>query len=133
MQALEAQIKKVAKLQDRRYINVGHMASLINMFPVPKGDSNIRLVFGSLYAPWFALPMVNALVQTVEAGSYCGDNDFGEMFYNYWLHDTLQELAGVDLTDFVQSEPRGKRRVAWEHFTRLTMGMGLSPYQGRAP
>ncbi|GKY90814.1 hypothetical protein MPSEU_000054200 [Mayamaea pseudoterrestris] len=107
------------------------------MFPVPKGESDIRLVFDAtasglnevLFAPWFALPTVSQMVRTVAPQYYCADNDFGEMFYNFWLHEELRPYTGIDLTGLCPDERSIRGGRIWEHFTRPTMGLGPSPYQ----
>jgi hypothetical protein len=50
-----------------------------------------------LWAPWFALPIANPLLQTVEMGYWGADNDYKEMFLNFWLHMELRPYCGVDL------------------------------------
>ena len=64
------------------------------MFHVPKGDEDIQMVYNGtksglnavLYAPWFALPTVDAMNRWVAAGSWLADNDFEDMFLNFPLH-----------------------------------------------
>jgi hypothetical protein len=34
----------------------------------------------------------------LDVGYWSADNDFGQMFYNLWLHETLRSLCGIDLT-----------------------------------
>ena len=77
----------------------------MSVFNIPKGD-DIRLVFDEtscglnviLWAPWFALPSVDTIFRTIDTGYWCADNDMGDMFYNFWLHESLRNLCGVDLS-----------------------------------
>jgi len=58
--------KKLKKARERGYIGKGYVNSLMSFFAVPKGDSEIRMVYNgtksglnnTLWAPWFALPTV---------------------------------------------------------------------------
>jgi hypothetical protein len=45
----------------------------------------------------------------VEAGTYMGDIDIGEMFLNFMLHPRMQHHAGVDLTPFFPEELTAKQ------------------------
>jgi hypothetical protein len=57
------------------------------------------------------------------------DNDVGEMFLNFILHESVQALCGVDLTlYFPEGVPEGTS-VLWEKWTRCAMGLRPSPYQ----
>ena len=40
----------------------------------------------ALFAPWFSLATPDAMARTVDVGYFGADNDYGEMFYNFWLH-----------------------------------------------
>ena len=83
------------------------MESLIFFFHVPKGEEDIRMVYDgsktglnpSLYASWFALPMINMFACWVIAGSWWADNNYGDMFLKFPLHIDLQKFCGVDLTE----------------------------------
>jgi hypothetical protein len=39
-------------------------------------------------------------VQQVQPGTWMADNDVGEMFLNFVLHESVQALCGVDLTKY---------------------------------
>jgi hypothetical protein len=57
------------------------------------------------------------------------DNNYGDMFLSFWLHDELQRYCGVDLTPLFPDEvPTGQARL-WETWTRPPMGLKPSPYQ----
>ncbi len=90
--AMRAKLEKVKNL---RCIQPGTMTSLTSYFSVPKGDSDLRMVYDgtksglndSMWAPWFALPFVGP-------ESFLGDIDIGDMFHNFVLHEKVQSLAG---------------------------------------
>jgi hypothetical protein len=132
--------KKLQKVLDRRYIEVVHDSSLESymfMFDVPKGESDVRIVYDgsksgfndSTWAPWFALPTVEAMSRTVLPSCWCGDRDFGEMFLNFPLHPKARLYSGVDLSQLTLERVR---RVERDHFvgqwTRNAMGLKCSPY-----
>ena len=58
--------QKLYKVRERLYINVGLVLSLMHMFYVPKGDSDVRMVYNGaasginecLFAPHFGLPVI---------------------------------------------------------------------------
>lgn len=129
-------LEKVGKVVDRRYIervDKSAVASLMHMFHVPKGDSDIRMVYDgtrsglndALWAPWFALPRVSTMCGTVGAGTWCGDNDYGEMFLNFPMHPELRQYAGVDLTQLLGGEFKEDVYGTWN---RNAMGLKSSPY-----
>jgi hypothetical protein len=39
-----------------------------------------------LWSPWFALPTGDQMLCTIDVGYWGGDNDYGDMFLNFWLH-----------------------------------------------
>jgi hypothetical protein len=101
--------KKVGKVVGRSYVVLTALSlllSLMYMFDVPKGDDNVHTVYDgsksglndALWAPWFALPTVMTMSRTLMAGDSCSDNDYGDMFLNFHMHEELQEYAGIDLT-----------------------------------
>jgi hypothetical protein len=89
---------KLSKFVSREYISPGPVVSLISFFSVPKGDSDIRLVFdgtksglnSKLWAPSFCLPTVESLLPMLEPGMWQSDIDVGEQFYNYMLDPSIQ-------------------------------------------
>ena len=89
----------------------------------------------SIWVPRFPLPTINTHLRAVEPGTWMGDLDIGEMFLNFPLHSSLQELCGVDLTHYVEKlSPKvlkvtpawAMRQIAW---TRCAMGLRSSLYQ----
>ena len=100
---------KLQKVLDRKYIEVvrdADVKSYMFMFDVPKGDSDVQMVYDgsksgfnyATWAPWFALPTVEAMSRTVLPAGWCGDRDFGEMFLNFPLHPVARLYCGVDLS-----------------------------------
>jgi hypothetical protein len=130
-------IKKISKVRKRKYISVGPVWSLTDFFCVPKGDDDIRMVYNGtssglndiLWVPSFPLPTVDTLLRSVHPDTWMADTDLGEMFLNFVLHESLRELAGVDVTHY-QAKPSGsKPGVCWERWSRCAMGLKPSPYQ----
>lgn len=127
---------KLMKWRKRGYMVPGSVESLMNVFAVKKGDDDIRLLLDgtasglndTLWAPWFLLPTAEDHVRGLAPGYYCMDHDFGEMFYNFWLHRDLRPLTGVNLTRLYPGE-RGVSKVLWEPWNRPCMGICPSPYQ----
>jgi hypothetical protein len=115
----------------------GPILSLMSTFSVAKGD-DIRMVFDAsksklneaLFAPWFSLATADAMARTVYVDYFGADNDYGEMFYNFWLHEDLRPYCGVDMTHQYPEEARLQpNSVLWNVFTRPAMGLRPSPYQ----
>lgn len=63
-----------------------------------------------LFAPWFGLPRVETMTRRLDDGYWCGDNDYGEMFYNFWLHEDLRTLAGIDVTELFREHAEEKEQ-----------------------
>jgi len=134
----EAMRKKLEKIRRLKYIQEGHVDSLTSYFAVPKGETDIRMVYDgtksglndSLWAPWFALPTIQTHLRFVGAKSHMGDIDVGDMFHNYVLHEAVQRVAGIDLTPFFpeELETRANVRMVWERWVRSAMGLKNSPY-----
>ena len=100
---------------------------------------DIRMVYNGssfglnqvLWAPWFALPTSEQMLWTVDVGYWGGDNDYGEMFLNWWLHNALRPYCGIDVTAHFGEElpSEGGKKVIWEVWMRPAMGLRPSPYQ----
>jgi hypothetical protein len=122
---------KLEKVTNRRYIIPGTVHSLIHVFAVAKGETDIRLVYDGTksrlnectFAPNFFLPSIDSMLMTVNVSSWFGDHDLGEMFLNYCLNSSIQKYSGVDLTKVLGSE-----KVDWRVWCRLFMGFSPSPY-----
>jgi hypothetical protein len=131
---------KISKVRDRRYVQPSpEIQSLISFFAVPKGEDDVRMVYDGtksglndcIWVPRFPIPTVGTHLRAVEAGTHIGDMDVGEMFLNFVLHESMQALCGVDLTEFFGeiSEVNGNPKLLWEHWVRAAMGLKSSPYQ----
>ena len=140
--SLSLEKKKIGKVRKRGYIAPrAGILSLTSFFSVPKGTDDIRMVYDGtksglnhvLHAPWFGLATVDTMLRTVEACTWSADNDFGEMFLNFWIHPEIRKYTGVDLTTLFPEElgdengAKGKRK--WETWVRCAMGVTVSPYQ----
>ena len=50
------------------------------------------------------------------------DINIGGMFLNFVLHESMQSLCGVDLSDLFTDE-MGEKKVLWERWVRCAMGL----------
>ena len=121
-------MEKLGKVRERGYVMPGEVQSLTGFFAVPKGDDDIRIVYdatacglnAALWAPNFALPTIDSVLQNADSSTWFSDIDLGEMFLNYFLDEELRSYAGVDLR-----EMGGNKKERWE---RTLMGFRPSPY-----
>ena len=97
---------KVNEVRSRGYINMGGVKSTASFFDVPKGDSNIRMVYDAtkcglnavLWTPKFFLPTIDSILSNTDDETWFGDIDLGEMFLNDWLDGELRPYAGVEVS-----------------------------------
>ena len=54
------------------------------------------------------------MFRPLDVGYWSADNDFGEMFYNFWPHETLRNLCGVDLTRIFTEDMTANQKTLWE-------------------
>jgi hypothetical protein len=131
--------KKLQTVRNRGYLVPGTVKSLTSLFAVRKGDTDIRIVYDStksglnrsVWAPWFPLPTIEAHLYRVEAGTFMGGIDIGEMFLNFMLHPRMQPYAGVYITPFFPEELAAlpsSHHTLWLHWVRCGMGFCFSPY-----
>ena len=84
-------LKKLSKFIEGRFILftlAAGVLSLISFFYVPKGESNIHMVFygtscmlnAATFAPWFALPTIDLHLHMVETGTWLANADLGNFF-----------------------------------------------------
>ena len=124
-------IAKVEKVRSKGYITDGLVKSLTSFFAVPKGDSDIRVVYDltacglneALWAPSFWMPTVDNVLDVATHKSWFSDIDAAEMFLNYKMDKRVQPYAGVD----VSWAEKGKA-LRWERWSRMAMGLVSSPY-----
>ena len=96
---------KVVQVRQRGYIKAGEVVLGSHYFCVPKGMSDIRMVYNGtscglnacLHAPRYGLLQVKHTLRALREGYYQCDLDVGEQFLNYNLHDNLRRLSGVDV------------------------------------
>jgi hypothetical protein len=121
-----------------RYIISCFVTALTSYFAVPKGDSDIRMVYDGtksgliacLWATWFPLPTIELHLRSVVPGTYIGDINIGNMFLNFMLHSFIRTAAGVDHTPFFPEELFDTdQRYLWETWGHCAMGFKPSPYQ----
>jgi hypothetical protein len=125
--------KKLVKFIDRDYVSAGRILSLMSYFTVPKGDSDVRVVFdgtksglnAAIYAPTFSLPTVETLLPKLEVDAWQGDIDVGEQFYNYMLDPTVQQYCGIDITPYFGRKRGG---LNWLRWNQCVMGLRSSPH-----
>lgn len=131
-------IDKLRKVRKRRYVEPGEVFSLTSFFAVPKGVEDIRMVYDgtksglndNIWVPRFPLPTINTHLRAVDGDTCMSDMDIGEMFLNFILHESMQALCGVDLTQyFGERDESNKLLPLWEKWTRAAMGLKSSPYQ----
>jgi hypothetical protein len=102
-----------------------------------KGETDIRMVYNGtksglndcLWEPWFPLPTIDTMLRSVTGGTWMSDNDVGEMFLNFMLHEEVRKLCGVDFTLYFPDELTAEHEVLWGRWTRCAMGLRTSPYQ----
>ena len=98
--------EKIANILAKGYIVPGLVRSLTTYFQVPKGLSDLRMVYDgtssglndALWAPAFWMPTPDTALRQVSYYTYCVDIDLGEMFLNFPMDRTIQPYAGVDLS-----------------------------------
>lgn len=109
----EKERRKVDTVRQRGYVRpFPGLKALLNFFSVSKGGSDIRMVYDGtasglnavLYAPWFALTTLECMLRSVGPETYSADNDYGEMFHNFWMHPVLRQYCGIDLTGLFPDE-----------------------------
>ena len=81
-QFLQHILPNIGKLQ--KYPNIGHCQR--------------RQQYDSLFAPWISLATVDTMLRSVDETTWSGDNNFGEMFLNFWIHPEIRNYTGIDLT-----------------------------------
>ena len=137
---------KVNGVRGRRYIQPGGVKSTTGFFDVPKGDTDIRMVYDAtkcglndaLWTPNFFLPTIDSILRNADDETWFGDIDLGEMFLNYWLDEELRPYAGVDVSllgdriwlkdGSTVFEEVGVKKKIWERWERTLMGFQSSPY-----
>ena len=90
-----------------------------------------------VWAPNFFLPTIESTLRCMNASTWSGDVDLGEMFLNYMLDEKIQPYAGVDLSRLIKNGVYLKRGDGkeekitgpiWWNWCRCLMGFGPSPF-----
>ena len=128
------------------YIKEGGVKSTAGFFDMPKGDSDIRMVYdatksdlnAALWTPNFFFPTIDSILRNADEETWFVDIDLGEMFLNYWLDEELRPYAGVDITLLgervvlpdcsVQFRDSKFKKKLWEQWERTLMGFQSLPY-----
>jgi hypothetical protein len=131
---------KVVKVRKLDYITTGTVRSVTHFFCVPKGDSNIRMVYNgtscglnaNVWAPRFGLPTVMNTLCSLPPGYYQADLDVGDQFLNFKLHESMRAESGVDVRTVRSRDHRDEsweasRPGTWERWERNWMGLRDSP------
>jgi hypothetical protein len=138
---VKAQIcSKILKVINRRYMVRARtkfdIKSLIKYFAVPKGLSDVRIVYNatasglneSVWAPSFWLPTIDSLVRSLDSSSWMADRDIGDMFLNFQLQELAWSYAGVDIQPIMTSDEISAKKARWYHWVQNAMGFAPSPY-----
>ena len=138
---------KIVKVLRRGYLAFSpKIKSLVDAFPVPKGD-DIRMVYNgascglneALWAPNFWLPKAASASRLLDYGYFSVDLDMGEMFPNFPLPQALRPYSGLDLSpfrslfetdapDLLRDAPGLEDGQLWVRWERNWMGTLPSPY-----
>jgi hypothetical protein len=125
--------QKLEKIVRRGYVQKGTVRSLISFFTVPKGDSDVCVVFdetrsglnNAIWVPSFHLPTINSLLSSLEPGYWQSDINVGEQFYNFGLDPRLQPYCGLDVTHYMDRPPGVALWLLW---VRCVIGLKSSPH-----
>lgn len=124
----------------RDYLEAGFVSNTVHFFAVPKGETDIRVVFDgtssglneTLWSPNFFLPSAKSAAMCMSFSTWMADMDFGDMFHNFHMDPRVRPCSGVDLgslgpllTNVDIAESANPVILRW---TRLFMGMRPSPY-----
>jgi len=121
------------KFVERDYVKPGNIQSLIGFFSVPKGDSDVQVVFDgtrsglneALWAPSFHLPTIDSLLPALEPGYWQSDIDVREQFYNFALDPRVRPFCGLDVSYYLDHHPGATLWLSWHH---RVMGLKSSPH-----
>ena len=97
---------KVDAMLQREYLEEGSVLSRVHYFAVPKGESDIRVVFDgtssglneTLWAPNFYLPTSRAASLLLTFTTWIADVDFGEMLHNFFIPAKMRKYAGINIS-----------------------------------
>jgi hypothetical protein len=101
-----------------------NVKSLIKYFAVPKGLSDIRIVYDAtasglneaVWAPSFWLPTIDSsMVRALGSSSWMVDRDIGDMFLNFQLHESAWCYAGIDIKPIMTKKEVSMKKARWYH------------------
>ena len=129
---------KIQAMIQKGYLEWGLVRTSLHYFAVPKGDSDIRVVYDGtscglnecLWSPNFFLPTAKSAALLLTFGTWMADMDFGEFFHNFPMTERIRQHSGVNikpLAPFVNVSTKGEGGQALR-WSRLFMGMKPSPY-----
>jgi hypothetical protein len=95
--------------------------SLAHFFYVPKGESDIQMVYNgtscglnnSLFAPHFSLPVIQLVLRSLMPGYHSADIDIGEMFLNFMLGEEVRPYSGVDVSSIKAGKADAVQASDW--------------------
>ena len=136
---------KITSIIQKSYLEFGPVNSRLHYFAVPKGDSDVRIVFDgtscglneALWSPNFFLPTSRNASELLSFDSWMADADFSEFFHNFFCDEKIRCYSGVDtscLSPFLTANPRSplmksnQKHTEGLRWNRLFMGMKPSPY-----
>ena len=137
---------KIQSMIQKSYLEVGFVRSQLHYFAVPKGDSDVRVVFDgtscglneTLWSPNFFLPSSRNAADLLSFDSWMADADFAEFFHNFFADERIRKYAGVNtaaLALFLPAPnsgdaltPQDLLKFSGLRWNRLFMGMKPSPY-----
>ena len=133
---------KVESMVSKSYLENGHVKTSLHYFAVPKGDSDIRVVFDgtscglndSLWSPNFFLPTSKNAAEMLSFNSWMADVDFGEFFHNFFADETIRKHSGVEVSCLAPFFPvsctdgQSNFKFTGLRWSRLFMGSKPSPY-----
>lgn len=81
-------VKKLDTVRKTRYVAWGWVKSLLQFFYVPKGVSDVQMVYDAtasglndaVWAPRFGLPTIDTHTWMLKPKTFMSDRDLGEMF-----------------------------------------------------
>ena len=97
--------QKLEGMLRRSYLEAGFVTNALHFFAVPKGDSDVRVVFDgtssglneTLWAPNFYLPTARAAALNLSYTTWMADMDCGEMFHNFHMDRRIRKCAGLQI------------------------------------
>jgi hypothetical protein len=134
--ARRLQVKqKLENIRQKNYIGQEYIRSLTGYFAVPKGPTDVQMVYdatksglnAALWVPSFALPSTEILLDLLDSNSWMGDLDMGEMFLNFPLDVKVRPYCGIDLGPYLDPN-KSRGPTWWEAWQRCVMGLISSPF-----